>query len=82
MIEWTVEPDLGGGRVVALAEQIAAALERPILYQEPRAQGYYLSPPLAPADFIAWLEGALPLRGLAAAPVTSRQEPARREAAG
>ncbi|MGH7105632.1 MAG: putative bifunctional diguanylate cyclase/phosphodiesterase, partial [Acetobacteraceae bacterium] len=24
------------------------------------AQGYYLSPPLAPAEFIGWLEGALP----------------------
>jgi diguanylate cyclase (GGDEF)-like protein len=26
------------------------------------AQGYYLSPPLAPAEFTAWLEGALPAR--------------------
>jgi diguanylate cyclase (GGDEF)-like protein len=26
------------------------------------AQGYYLSPPLAPAEFTAWLEGALPER--------------------
>ena len=26
------------------------------------AQGYYLSPPLAPAEFTAWLEGALPVR--------------------
>ncbi|MGH8269010.1 MAG: putative bifunctional diguanylate cyclase/phosphodiesterase, partial [Steroidobacteraceae bacterium] len=27
------------------------------------AQGYYLSPPLAPAEFIGWLDGALPRRG-------------------
>ena len=26
------------------------------------AQGYYLSPPLAPVEFIGWLEGALPPR--------------------
>jgi diguanylate cyclase (GGDEF)-like protein len=26
------------------------------------AQGYYLSPPLAPAEFTAWLDGALPER--------------------
>lgn len=27
------------------------------------AQGYYLSPPLAPEEFIGWLDGALPRRG-------------------
>lgn len=45
------------------------------------AQGYYLSPPLAAADFIRWLDGALPSRGLAAAAVSSREEAAPREAA-
>lgn len=46
------------------------------------AQGYYLSPPLAPADFIGWLDGGMPVRRAAQEPISAPREAPRREAAG